>query len=659
MKRYRALMTSFLALVASTAATQLSAQTLDLWQTDVCEKVFPDTPVGDQTSIQMRCAANEYESAQIGLRANAPLSDLTVKISDLRSENGDAVISAEKIRVRKVDALQLLHNTPGADPILTRKAPCDMPDILNDFSTLTVEPNVSQGLWITLHAPKGTAPGLYNGTLSIEGANFQKEAPVSLEIYPFELPEKPSLYMTNWWNPHSLASRAGVKSYSEEHWQILENYIRNMGEHRQNVLMCFWRPGEMVKGTIKKDGTMTFDYANFDRLLDLALKYGVLDRLELSSVGYINREDNKVVFTQAYFYDEAQEKNVALDHSVWLKPALTDLCRHLKEKGLFERAMIHIADEPFLDQIDDWRAKSQEVRAIEPELKQIEAIEGVNFDDRLDVWVPKLNHFDRWRSAYEERRDKGEFWYYICCHPVGQVYPNRFMDLPGARVRSLHWINYTENLVGYLHWGYNHWQGDPFGPPTEQYGPGDTHVVYPGEKSPIDSIRWEIQRESLEDYEYLKLLEDKTAALKASYPPEKVWFLDPKSRSTELARRVVPSLAQATSDYRVVNEARQAIVDEIKNLDGPARLAVRTYPEDCATIYQGPTVIEIVGVATPGAEVTINGKPISVSEDGIFAKDQFLSSGKQTLEFVAKIDGQIAKTTRTFYVREALPEMKE
>ena len=121
----------------------------------------------------------------------------------------------------------------------------------------------------------------------------------------------------------------------------------------------------------------------------------------------------------------------------------------------------------------------------------------------------------------------------------------------------------------------------------------------------------------------------------------------------------MPSLAQATSDYRVVNEARQAIVDEIKNLDGPARLAVRTYPEDCATIYQGPTVIEIVGVATPGAEVTINGKPISVSEDGIFAKDLFLSSGKQTLEFVAKIDGQIAKTTRTFYVREALPEMKE
>ena len=108
-----------------------------------------------------------------------------------------------------------------------------------------------------------------------------------------------------------------------------------------------------------------------------------------------------------------------------------------------------------------------------------------------------------------------------------------------------------------------------------------------------------------------------------------------------------------------MNEARQAIVDEIKNLDGPARLAVRTYPEDRATLYQGPTVIEIVGVASPGAEVTINGKPISVSEDGFFAKDQFLKTGKQTLEFVAKIDGQIAKTTRTFYVKETLSEMSE
>ena len=221
MKRFRALLTSILALVAATGAAQLPAQTLDLWQTDVCEKIFPETPVGDQTSIQMRCAANEYESAQIGLRADAPLADLAVKISDLRAENGDAVISAENLRIRKIDTVPLLHNTPGAEPILTRKAPCDMPDILNDFSTLTLEPNVSQGLWITLRAPKGTAPGQYQGTLSVEGTNFKKEISVSLEIYPFELPEKPSLYMTNWWNPYNSAPRAGVDCFSEEHWQIL------------------------------------------------------------------------------------------------------------------------------------------------------------------------------------------------------------------------------------------------------------------------------------------------------------------------------------------------------------------------------------------------------------------------------------------------------
>ena len=188
----------------------------------------------------------------------------------------------------------------------------------------------------------------------------------------------------------------------------------------------------------------------------------------------------------------------------------------------------------------------------------------------------------------------------ISGHPFGEVYPNRFMDLPGVRVRVLHWLNYSEDLVGYLHWGYNYWGEDPFGAPTTQYGPGDTHVVYPGDGKPLDSIRWEIERESAEDFEYLKLLEDKIAEVKAGYDLEKAWFIEPKSRSMELARRVVPSLASSTLDYNVVNQARLDVVNELNNVMGPVRLVVQTYPEDGATVYVGPTVFEIYGAANAG-----------------------------------------------------------
>ena len=93
--------------------------------------------------------------------------------------------------------------------------------------------------------------------------------------------------------------------------------------------------------------------------------------------------------------------------------------------------------------------------------------------------MPKLSHFNRWRTAYEARRGTAEFWYYICCHPFGNHYPNRFLDYPLSRVRVLHWVNYSERLSGYLHWGLNFWSDDPFGPPSDTLPPGDTHVLYP------------------------------------------------------------------------------------------------------------------------------------------------------------------------------------
>ena len=313
--------------------------------------------------------------------------------------------------------------------------------------------------------------------------------------------------------------------------------------------------------------------------------------------------------------------------------------------------MIHIADEPYQPDVDSWREASQKVRAIEPDLKQIDAIEAIHFEDCLDVWVPKLSHFDRWRPAFDARRDKGEFWYYICCHPFGQTYPNRFIDLPGVRVRTLHWLNYTEDLVGYLHWGYNYWQGDPFGPPAKQWGPGDSHVVYPCDGGPLDSIRWEIERESVEEFEYLKLLEAKTAALKKEYDAEKAWFIEPKSRAKEIAKRVVPSITTATFDFNVVNQARMDAVNEIKNLTGSVKLFVQTYPADGVTVFVGPTLFEIYGVTTPGATVTINGDPVEVDKEGFFKSNPDLPVGENTLEFVATLDGKTAKTTRRFTVK--------
>jgi hypothetical protein len=75
-----------------------------------------------------------------------------------------------------------------------------------------------------------------------------------------------------------------------------------------------------------------------------------------------------------------------------------------------------------------------------------------------------------------------------------------------------------------LHWGLNHWDWHPPYYTEHTYNPydnttggslqaGDSYVIYPPlmpskSDDPIDSIRWEIIRKAMEDYEYLYMLRE-------------------------------------------------------------------------------------------------------------------------------------------------------
>ncbi len=643
------------AILCATSAIGAAERTISAWQVDACEKVFSDAlPPSDVGAPQIvaSAATNEYESAQLAVRSSADVDAASASVSDLAQIDGDAKIPAKNARVRVVGTIPIGHNTPLAEPIVTRKAPCDMPDVLYETQTFDLKANESKSLWITFYVPQDVPAGVYEGELTLSVGEETTAIPIKLEVFPFALPSERHLFMTNWWSPGNIANWHKLDRWTDPYWEILDHYFADMAEHRQNVIFTPWSvsPNDLVLATLQSDGTWSFDLSRLEKLLDLAHKNGVDERIELSHIGNIDRVNHVVRYEVATIYDEKTKEWRASSVDEWLEPCLKAICNLLRERGAFDRAMIHIADEPYILDNESWREASERVHKIEPNLKRIDAIETINFTNRLEVWVPKLSHFDRWRSAFEQRRGQGEFWYYICCHPFGVAYPNRFMDLPGARVRTLHWLNYSESLVGYLHWGYNYWRGDPFGPPTTDYGPGDTHCVYPGDGGPLDSIRWELQRESVEDYEYLKLLEASVAKIKAEKDPEKGWFIDPRARSMELARRVVPDLKRATIDFNVINATRRELANEIAATTGPVKLVVQTFPEDGSTTALGPALHELYGSVAPGALVTINGESQSVSEDGFFKKQLNFGAGTHVVEIVASLNGQTAKTTRTFVV---------
>jgi hypothetical protein len=627
------------------------AQGITAWPVDPHVKIFRDIqPPESPGMVTLRAARNEYEPAQIAFRAARPLESVGVEVTPLTHADGQPTIGGEAIRWSFIAFIPLAKNTPYSESLQLRAAPCQVPDPLLEDRTIVVEADSTQPVWITVHVPEDAPPGLYHGQVSVVAGDHGATLPVELTVDPFTLPDDRHLWVTNWFNVSNIAKAHQVEPWSEPFWTILARYAENLAAHRHNVVYTPWT---LVNVTRESDGKLSFDYARFDRFVELFEKAGAADRIEITHVAHFGPggwSGKEIVLRKVTATDQATGKSISLGPEEGLAPLLTDLVRHLAERGWLEKSMIHVADEPSINNIESWREASAFVRQAAPGLRRIDAVETIDFSGALEVWVPKLSHLDRWRDAYETRRADNEMWYYICCHPYGSVYPNRFLDYPTACVRVLHWINFAADLEGYLHWGLNFWGDDPFGTPRDRLPPGDTHIIYPGSQGPLSSIRWEIQRESLEDYEYLYLLTQKTAELKARLGGAAAW-VDPQRRARELCRRVLPSIADWEKDPAQIMATRHEIADEIVALRQPPLLLAQTEPPAGSTLINGPIVVEVRGIAQPGATVTVGGRPVDARPDGTFACTARPNSDTGQLPIEAEHQGKKKATIRRFVVR--------
>ena len=645
------LVTFAVACIGVLLAVRTQAGTLVAWAVDPHVKVFRDAkPPAKSGTVALRAARNEFEPGQLAFRATTPLKGVRVELSPLTHTKGKGTIGGVAFTSNFVGYIHLTKNTPHADKRRVRAAPCNVPDPLLDAKSLDLKANTTQPVWLTVRVPKDAAPGVYRGEAAIVAGTQRVAVPVALTVDPFALPDERHLLVTNWFNTVNIAKAHKTRHWSKPFYAMLAQYARNMAEHRQNV---FYTPWTLIGVTREPNGKLTFDYKAFDRYVQTFLDAGVDGGIELRHVAHFGKGGwggKDIVLTKVAATDRATGKRVTLSAEEGLAPLLADLQRHLATRGWLERAMIHVADEPSINNIESWRRASAFVHKAAPKIRRIDAIETIDFSGALEVWVPKLSHFERWREAYEARRAGNEFWYYICCHPYGNTYPNRFLDYPLASVRALHWVNFAFDLTGYLHWGLNFWGADPFGTPSDRLPPGDTHVVYPGADGPLSSIRWEIERESLEDYEYLHLLTTQTAAAKKRLGKAAA-FVHPDRRAKELCRRIVPDLAHVDQNPAHITAARHAIADEILALDADPLLLVETEPAAGATLVNGPIVVEVRGVTQPGATVKVNGSPVKVRPDGTFIHIPWSvgRTGKITVQ--ATHNGNTTTTTRRFTVR--------
>lgn len=569
--------------------SSLAQPNMQWWCTHALHNVFRDTPppAGVRREVVVSAARNQRVGAQIVVRASTAERVEGVECSSLRRQGGRGTIPATAFRYAFVEYHRVGKNsTATPQEELARKAPADFPDGLLEETSIALQPEQNQPIYVQWQIPENAPAGEYHGTVTVRLQSGRIEVPVRLTVYNFTFPERTRLKVTVWMNDGEMAKQHGVEYLSEGFWQLLARTARLMRRYHHHTWVP-WGTNKAIRGA---DGKLRFDFSVLDRWVQTYLDAG-FEFIELQHVGgreHGQWEDKTFIAYPLRCENEATGQTEWIPPEEWL-PALQE---HLRQKGWLERCMIHVADEPIEVNVDSWKQLSERVKRLAPDLRRIDAIHVPNLEGYLEVWVPQLNFLEQWFQQFQNAQQRGaELWFYVAWVPQGK-YPNRLIDYPLIKTRVLHWLNHWTGTTGFLHWGYNFW-GQPF---DEQLAPGDNWIVYPGKEAPRSSLRYEAMREGIEDYEYLCLLEDEAAQVAKRL---QLTDFDPKAWAKGYTRLVTPGFGDYTRDPERLYRVRDAVARAIEALQN------KTLPLIAWCSSRRDKQVVIQGVTLPGAQVSV------------------------------------------------------
>lgn len=544
------------------------------WVADNTEKVLPHgDPAPRGASVALSAARNEGETGQIVVRAATAVRGLGVRVTDLvHREPADRIPATDIALLRQ----HYIHVSAPTTPAATAGWYPDALVPLRDG--LDLEPDTNQSLWIRLHVPASQRPGRYDATLTLTAPGEpDTQIPLSLLVRDFTLPDAGGSRsaFAIWYD--EIADHYGVPRGSDAALELAERFYRFQLGYRlpsddlpvpAGLPAAEWlRRAERFLGDERVHSyRIPFDAGDPDRTREIV--DGLTER------GWLDR---------GYFYLDEIDEPTAGGHE---EPEgghgrVRELCRQLDE--------------------------------IAPSVPHLVTAEPVpDLEGAVHTWVPLFDRLDV--TAARERRRAGErFWTYGCIFPA-RPYPTYHIDDDLAGARLLSWMLRRYGVDGNLYWSttiYGTWDGerfarrDPWTEPVAWPGAnGDGMLVYPGPGGPQASIRLEAIREGLEDYEYLRLLEE---ALCATATRLGVEGFDPSEAMAGYYDRVFTSMDTFTRDPATIQAVREAVAERLERQlrpDAALVVARRTGPNGCR--------IEVV--ADPGTSVEVDGRAVPVRE---------------------------------------------
>jgi len=374
---------------------------------------------------------------------------------------------------------------------------------------ITLTPNSTQPVWLTVKVPLGAKAGTYKGSLSING-DKANSLEISVRVVDRTLPA-PSQWAYDldlWQHPAAIARVHQVKLWSNEHFALMKEYYQMLANAGQKTIttsivnepwghQTYDDYPSLIKWAKKKDGSWAYDYSLFDKYVAFVMSCGINQRINCYSM-----VPWKIAFS---YFDESTNKEAVFTEAIgtpgynlFWGTMLKDFTRHLKQKNWFAKTYIAMDERP----MPAMKSVISLLKSIDSEWKI--ALAG-EYHQEIEKDIFNYCIASKWEYPAEVLKDrhaagKISTWYTCCTEP----YPNAFSFSSPAESVWMGWYTANKNMDGYLRWAFNSWTKSPLTDTRFTAWPaGDTYLVYPG---PFSSVRFEKMIEGAQDFEKIKLL---------------------------------------------------------------------------------------------------------------------------------------------------------
>lgn len=454
---------------------------------------------------------NDRVHRQLVLWADKRYDGLTYEVSDL--VNGEKHIASSNIRLRFPSYVMGDANA-GTCGDYEAHSTVLIADALSETPVTTATTTEPVKVWLTADIPADATPGTYSGNLVVKSKGEVRQT-FSLQflVTNHRLPPASewSFHLDLWQFPFQLSSLCTdsgqkIAPFSDAYFSLIKPFYQLLADAGQKAITVYikdgaFNPGQtMVKWLKRADGTWYFDYSDFDRYVSTLISWGINKQIDcFSLVGW----NTSIGYTDSAGKSQTLDLTVGSDtyNAVW-SDFLTSFKAHLLEKGWFEKTVL------YMDEV-----KENEMRDVISLIRSHDASWKIGLSGSCISPEIEGNLYDYSTIlGYDRSSDNTISTFYTSC---SQSYPNNFVTLQNnpAEMCWMAWYAKAKGFNGYLRWAYDYWTKiDPMNIQDRSNAAGDFSMIYRNGNTqlaiPVSSIRFELLREGIQDYEKIGILAD-------------------------------------------------------------------------------------------------------------------------------------------------------